>query len=97
MVSVGVARLKASLSAYLARVKAGEVIVVTEHGRPIARLVPAPSLGSDADTHLAQMERSGLLKRGRGGIAAVVAGLPRSEDPQGASLGALLAERMGDR
>ena len=59
MVSVGVAKLKASLSAYLARVKAGEVVVVTEHGRPIARLVPAPSLGSDADTHLAQMERSG--------------------------------------
>jgi prevent-host-death family protein len=97
MISVGVARLKASLSAYLARVKAGEVVVVTEHGRPIARLVPAPSLGTDADKHLAQMERSGLLKRGQGGIAAVVVGMPRSRDPQGASLGALLAERTGDR
>jgi prevent-host-death family protein len=97
MISVGVAKLKASLSAYLARVKAGEVVVVTEHGRPIARLVPAPSVGSDADAHLAQMERSGLLRRGTGGIGAVVAEMPRSCDEHGASLAALLAERAGDR
>lgn len=36
---VGVRDLRDHLSAYLDRVKAGEVITVTEHGRPIARLV----------------------------------------------------------
>lgn len=35
---VGVRDLRDHLSAYLERVKAGEVITVTEHGRPIARL-----------------------------------------------------------
>lgn len=38
--SVGVRELRDHLSAYLERVKAGEVVTVTEHGRPIARLVP---------------------------------------------------------
>lgn len=36
---VGVRDLRDHLSSYLERVKAGEVITVTEHGRPIARLV----------------------------------------------------------
>lgn len=37
---VGVRDLRDHLSSYLERVKAGETITVTEHGRPIARLVP---------------------------------------------------------
>ena len=36
---VGVRDLRDHLSAYLERVKAGETITVTEHGRPVARLV----------------------------------------------------------
>jgi prevent-host-death family protein len=39
-VDVGIRNLRADLSRYLERVKEGEEIVVTEHGRPIARLVP---------------------------------------------------------
>ncbi len=35
-----VSQFRMSLSAYLRQVKAGEEVVVTEHGRPIARLVP---------------------------------------------------------
>ena len=37
--AVGVRDLRDHLSAYLERVKGGEVFTVTEHGRPIARLV----------------------------------------------------------
>jgi len=36
---VGVRDLRDHLSAYLERVKAGEIFTVTEHGRPIAKLV----------------------------------------------------------
>jgi prevent-host-death family protein len=36
---VGVRELRDHLSRYLERVKAGEELTVTEHGRPIARLV----------------------------------------------------------
>ena len=37
---VGIRELRASLSRYVDQVKAGEEIVVTEHGKPVARLVP---------------------------------------------------------
>ncbi|MEY2427071.1 MAG: hypothetical protein QOI61_2643 [Actinomycetota bacterium] len=36
----GIRDLRNNLSKYLDRVKAGEEIVVTDHGRPIAKLVP---------------------------------------------------------
>lgn len=37
---VGVRDLKARLSEYLGKVAAGEDVVVTDRGRPVARLVP---------------------------------------------------------
>ena len=37
---VGVRELKARLSHYLSRVQAGDEIVVTDRGRPVARLQP---------------------------------------------------------
>ena len=39
--AVGVRELRQNLSKYLDHVKAGEDLVVTEHGREVARLVPA--------------------------------------------------------
>ncbi|MFZ5903501.1 MAG: type II toxin-antitoxin system Phd/YefM family antitoxin [Chloroflexota bacterium] len=38
--TVGVRDLKARLSAYLREVRKGKVIVITEHGKPIAQLSP---------------------------------------------------------
>src|SRR5829696_9130933 len=43
MSEVGVRELRQNLSRYLDRVKAGEALVVTEHGREVARLVPLAS------------------------------------------------------
>lgn len=40
--TVGVRDLKAQLSKYLKQVKAGETVIITEHGRPIGRIVPEP-------------------------------------------------------
>jgi len=40
MHSVGIRELRQQASAVLRRVVAGEVIEVTEHGHPIARIVP---------------------------------------------------------
>ena len=39
---VGVRELRQNLSVYLDRVKAGETLEVTEHGRPVAELRPRP-------------------------------------------------------
>lgn len=41
MVSVGVRELRDGLSKHLALVKDGETVTITEHGKTIARIVPA--------------------------------------------------------
>lgn len=38
---VGVRELRNRLSEYLRRVKAGEMITITEHGKEIGRIIPA--------------------------------------------------------
>jgi prevent-host-death family protein len=45
-VEIGVRALRDSLSRHLAEVRNGHTVTVTEHGRPIARIVPveAPSV-----------------------------------------------------
>ena len=40
MVEIGIRELRADLSRLVKRVHAGEELVVTDHGRPVARLVP---------------------------------------------------------
>ena len=54
--SVGVRELKNSLSSYLARVKEGEEVVVTDRGTPVARLVPI----DDSTDRLARLVAAGL-------------------------------------
>lgn len=39
---VGIRELKSHLSQYLAKVRGGETIVVTDRGQPVARIVPTP-------------------------------------------------------
>lgn len=56
-VSVGVRELKDQLSNYLDRVKAGEEITVTEHGRPIARL---SRVGASLD-RMAELVAAGVV------------------------------------
>jgi prevent-host-death family protein len=60
MIAVGVAKLKAKLSEYLVRVRAGDDVLITEHGRPIAKIVPV----SGAGEHLGVLEREGLVRVG---------------------------------
>lgn len=55
---VGVRELKNQLSSFLDRVKAGEEITVTEHGRPIARL---SAVGPDVD-RMAELVAAGVIR-----------------------------------
>ena len=57
-VTVGVRELKNRLSSYLDRVKAGEEITITEHGRPIARLA---ATAPDVDRRAAMIE-AGIVR-----------------------------------
>jgi prevent-host-death family protein len=92
MRTTGVTELKASLSEMLARVKSGEEILITEHGRPIARLMPLPSWDMDAATE--ELVRRGLAKPPERPMdVEEFFKLPRPEDPEGLLLQALLEER----
>jgi prevent-host-death family protein len=96
MTTTTVSKLKASLSEYLRLVKAGEEVLVSERGRPIAKLVPVT--GKDAlPDHLAEMARQGLLRVGARRLSRTFWSLPRPKDPKGRVLGALLEEREQGR
>jgi prevent-host-death family protein len=47
---VGVYDAKTRLSELLVRVEAGDQVVITRQGRPIARLVPYATVGADGTT-----------------------------------------------
>lgn len=70
---VGVRELRQNLSVYLDRVKAGESLDVTEHGRVVARLQPAVEL----DDPLERLRRAGAVREPRaplGSLPAAAAG-----------------------
>mgnify|MGYP001048111290 CR=1 FL=1 len=46
MLTIGVKEMKNNLSRFLARVKQGEEVVITERGKPIARIVKESGAGS---------------------------------------------------
>jgi prevent-host-death family protein len=93
MKSAGVAELKAHLSEYLASVKQGEEVTVTERGRPVARLVPMEPV-SHQRARLEELARLGLVRLPRRKVTAEeILGRPRPKDPEGLSLKAVLEER----
>jgi len=59
MRSIGVRELRQQASRYLREVERGDAIEVTDHGRPVARLVPIPrSSRVDALLATGQLARS---------------------------------------
>jgi len=92
--TAAVAELKAQLSRYLSRVKAGEEIVVTERGAPVARLVPVARTG-EAPESLRDLERQGLIRIGSGKLPKDFWKLPRGRDVRAGVRAALADEREG--
>jgi prevent-host-death family protein len=92
MTTVSVSHLKSRLSQYLAMVKEGGEVLVTERGRPIARLVPERPSRWD-DERIAELRRKGVLRGNPRPLGKEFFELPRGEDPEGAVLKALLEER----
>ena len=96
MTVTSVSKLKASLSEFLRRVKAGEEVLVTERGRVIARLGP-PASSPPLTESLREMERQGLVKLGTGKLPKDFWRMPRPKDPKGLVMKALLEERSESR
>ncbi len=97
MKTAAVSALKASLSEYLAVVKAGEEIIVTDRGKPIAKLMPLSPGETEITDELRNLERAGLVRIGTGKILDLFWNEPRMKDEQSFARLALLQEREEGR
>jgi len=97
MKTAAVSQLKASISEYLSKVKAGEEVLVTDRGKPIARLVPVDRDVTELPPHLLMLEKVGLVRIGSGRIKAGFWDLERPKDGKGLAIKALLEEREEGR
>jgi len=96
MKRTSIATLKARLSEYLDAVKSGEEVIVTDRGKPIARL--SPVAGRDRiDSRMADLVRTGHVRLPVGPLPKDFWTLPRPKDPEGRVLAALLEERAEAR
>lgn len=87
-----VADLKAHLSRYLRRVKAGEEVVITERNVPIARLVPLT--GAEAgDDVIRDLEARGIARAGTGHLPKAFWDLARPRDRRASVRRAVAEER----
>ena len=96
MQTAAISELKARLSEYLNKVKAGAEVLITDRGKPVARLVPVHRAATLKES-LKKMEKQGLIKLGSGKLPKAFWAMPRPEDPQGLVLQALLEERRKGR
>jgi len=97
MRKASISQLKATLRACLAWVKAGEEVVVTERGIPIAKIVPLAQPLAAVPGSLAALAQAGLVTRGSGHMPDEVWTLPRPKAPEGLGRRALTEERETGR
>jgi prevent-host-death family protein len=85
--------VKNGLSSLIDRVRAGESVLITDRGRPVARLEPVASRG-EGDGRLLRLERAGSIRIGDGAPPIELLRQPAPRLTAGASaLEALMAER----
>ena len=96
METASISQTKNQLSALIDQVRQGETIVITDHDRPVAKLVPAQAeKGEEAAGALAQLERKGIIRRGNGTTHRLA---PPLQACSGTSaLGALIEDREQGR
>jgi prevent-host-death family protein len=95
-----ISETKNALSALVDKVRHGETVLITDRGRPVARLEPVASAedsGPD-EGRLARLERAGIIRRARRGrLAEILRMPPPAPEAGGDILAALLDERRTNR
>jgi prevent-host-death family protein len=86
MKKVGIRALKQNASAVVAEAAAGETIVITDRGEPVAQMLPY------TEGRLAALEAAGILRRATGSIRD----LPPPLELDGPSLGETLEEMRSE-
>jgi prevent-host-death family protein len=98
MKAAKVSELKAGLSKYLARVKRGEQIVITERGRTIAKIIPVLPAEADEEERIRELERLGIASAPKyPGVPPEYWTLELPKDPEGLVLKGFLRDREEDR
>ena len=90
--TVSVATLKARLSEYLRSARAGETVVVTDRGTPVARLGPMGGAGA-LEGRAEELAAAGLIRPPSQLLDPSFADAARPHDPEGRSLESILEER----
>jgi prevent-host-death family protein len=96
MLTTSISELKARLSAFLDIVRDGDEVLVTDRGRPVARLVPVRG-DEQEDGQRELLIRSGRLRAPTATLAPDFWTRPRAHDADGRSLAVLLEERDSGR
>jgi len=91
MATATITEVKNGLSALIDRVKAGESIVVTDRGVPVAVIEPV-SGRIDVEDRLARLERAGIIKRGTGAPPVELMRTPGPKLGEGPSLVEIILE-----
>ena len=86
------ADLRAHLSSHLSAVKAGEEVLITERGRPIAKIVPVTGERAE-EARIADLVRAGMVREPTASFTDVFLDHPRPGDPEGEGVRAILEER----
>jgi prevent-host-death family protein len=55
---VGIRELKENLSKYMAKVKSGQSIVITDHGKPVGRIIPE---GQSLEERVEALVQAGVI------------------------------------
>lgn len=59
---VGITEAKNKLSALIDLVRAGETVLIMDHGRPVARLESAVAIDDAGEGRLSRLERAGIVR-----------------------------------
>ena len=96
---VKIGEAKTHLSRILEYVRRGGRVRILDRETPVADLIPVDSLGGagEDDRMLAELERRGVVRRGKRGPLPRELLRPGPADPQGKILAALLEERSQSR
>lgn len=89
MKTASVSQTKNQLSALLDQVRQGEIVVITDHDRPIAKLTAIESM--DISSGIGMLERKGIIRRGKGVLCALAK--PPSLKGKASAVAMLLEER----
>jgi prevent-host-death family protein len=92
---ISVTELKAKLSEQLRKVKAGEAVIITERGHPIAVMKPLQE--ENLDSEMTELVEAGLARVATRVLPADFWQIQRPADPEASIRAALLEEREEGR